>query len=184
MIRSIHDDLSFIFNNLRSGDAREVKALFDQSVSLHTLVHVVAQSWDNAQFKHMVYGADGEPIAFICFNASTVTTLQVSMMSTARWKEAARPLIRWGLKYFKPVALHWGYRRVECRTIAGNSDAIRFLEGLGFRLECAVPDYGVNGEGFLQYAWRASDHVPVPENPEAARTAEAPDAGGCEGRSG
>lgn len=181
MTRSIHDDLSFIFNNLRAGDRREIAALFDPTITLGTVVKVVAESWGNAQFKHMVHGRDGEPIAFICFNASTSGTLQVSMMATERWREASRPLIKWGLKFFKPIALHWGYRRVECRTIAGNSDAIRFLEGLGFRLECMVPDYGVNGEVFLQYAWRASDHVPVPENPEGPRAPEAPDAGGREG---
>jgi hypothetical protein len=167
MTRSIHSDLSFILSNLREGDQREIDALLGSATPVPAVVQMVAQSWLQSQFKRMVYGRDGQPIAFICFNAYTATSLQVSMLSTARWKEATRPLIRWGLKYFKPQALRRGYRRVECRTIVGNSDAIHFLEGLGFRLECRVLDYGLHDEVFLQYAWRASDHVPFPENPEA-----------------
>jgi hypothetical protein len=34
------------------------------------------------------------------------------------------------------------------------------LERLGFVMEAEIPDFGLGGETFFQYAWRLSDHVP------------------------
>jgi len=68
--------------------------------------------------------------------------------------------MRWGLRRAKPYLIACGYRRAECRAIDGHKDAIDFLRFLGFEIEARVPEFGRNGETFIQLAWRLADHTP------------------------
>jgi hypothetical protein len=173
------DAVRYIIQHARPNDQKELMSVVDCDALLFHIPEFV----NAAKFFKLFTAADGEPIAFIAFHQTTPVSMNVSMISTPRWKEAVKPLLRWGLKYFKPMALNVGYCRVECRTIAGNSDAIWFLEGLGFRLECRVPDYGLDRDLiFLQYAWRLSDHVPLSPEDRDADPAPVAHEGGREGR--
>jgi len=158
-------DLQWVVRNARAWDVREIEAL----VSLEFLGDNITEMYQNATFGTLLHAQDGTPVAFAMFHEVAGTTLAASMIATDRWPEVSKRFFRWGLKFFKVTALEIGYRRVECRTIHGNAEAIKMLEALGFKREADVQSYGRGGEDFWQYAWRLSDHVPLspktPKNP-------------------
>lgn len=108
-----------------------------------------------------------EPAAIVAFRHQTPSCLAVEMIATDRWPFVLRDVLKWA-KEVRPQLLAHGYKRAECRTMDGHQDAIRFLERLGFELECRVPEYGASGKTFLQYAWRSRDHVFRAEDSSAA----------------
>lgn len=166
--------ISDIIRAARPGDVAEIRAL----VTPDQLLYSAPFWWQSAAFKQVF--RDGlVPVAFATFHPISPTTLQASLVATELWPRVTRKFFLWGLRFFKPHALKKGFKRVECRTLAGNDPAIDMLEALGFRCEATVADYGRNGEVFLQYAWRLSDHVRVlsPQSPEDAGAAEAPPEG-------
>lgn len=120
-----------------------------------------------------VFNREGEPLAIIAFHAITPKALAVSMLATDDWPRVAREAWRWAMRVARPTLLARGYTRAECRTMKGHEDAIRFLERLGFRLECQIPNFGASGSAFLQYAWRLQDHVPDENTKDACTTATA-----------
>ena len=95
----------------------------------------------------------------------------VSMLATPSWRRVTHEAWRWGTREARPFLLQRGYRRAECRTMAGHADAERFLQRLGFVRECLVSNYGASGVPFIQYAWRIEDHVSRPNT--QARTGAA-----------
>lgn len=99
------------------------------------------------------------PAAVIAFHPITSTTLAVSMLATDDWRRVSLSAIRWASRFAIPSLLAAGYQRAECRTMAGHDDAIRLLDRFGFRAECTLPRYGRSGRDFIQYSWKASDHV-------------------------
>jgi hypothetical protein len=150
------DALRYILANLRERDRAEIKATNVEGIDYND---AVPHFFSFAAFKTIAYDKQDNPAAFMMFHPMTPVTLAASMLATDKWLDVASPLMRWGLKFFKPQALEVGYRRCECRTLAGHHEAIWMLERLGFRQEAVIPDYGSNSETFLQFAWRASDHV-------------------------
>jgi hypothetical protein len=145
-----------VFNNLRARDREELEASgyadrFDAYAAWHQIEMTEGQS----------YGAlflwRGRPAAALLFVALNSSTLSAGLLATDDWPHVARSVYRWGVREFRPMLLELGFRRAECRTIAGHEDAIHLLERLGFTLECRCPLYGVGGQTFLQYAYCAYD---------------------------
>jgi hypothetical protein len=150
-------DLLYILDNLRERDRKEMAATGD----VYRLGMIIRPLWDMAKFKSLFMDRRGNPAAFIMMHEVTPVSLSASLLATDRWLDVARPLTLWGLRFFKPQALEMGYRRCECRTLAGHVDAIWFLERMGFLWEARIEDFGRNGEVFEQYAWRLTHHVSV-----------------------
>jgi hypothetical protein len=173
MIRGakLRDQARYVLTHCRARDRTEIEATgdFDETVAsaLHLLPHAVLS-------KILVH--DGAPAAFVSFHALTPSSLSVAMIATDSWPHVAMAVVRWALRVARPALLAKGYRRAECRAIDGHADAIGFLRFLGFELECRMPDFGRNGETFIQLAWRLSDHVPLLETQDAAAAAQTADA--------
>lgn len=151
----MHDDLDRLLSRLRPRDRTELMECgFDHASACEAFaVPAVLMR----VFRH---GSD--PAAVIAFHALTPRALVVSMVASHDWPKVARSAWRWGMRDARPHLLHLGFRRAECRTMAGHADAVRFLERLGFRRECLVPHFGASGATFIQYAWRIEDHVSRP----------------------
>ena len=52
-----------------------------------------------------------------------------------------------------------GATRIEARTIHSHHEAHRWLEWLGFRKECVLPEWGKDKTDFLLYTWLRSRHA-------------------------
>lgn len=172
-----HAALRYICNNMRARDVEEVNATTGNGAD-HAYVWVPG-SWEYAQFRRIFYNVH-RPVAFVMGHETGRRTLQLSLLATDEWPLVARAVVRWCVRVFKPQALALGYRRAECRAIAGHDDAEYLLSRLGFVCEVALPNYGEDGQMFKQWAWRASDHVFHAENPKAAPGSGDPNAGGRE----
>lgn len=137
--------------NLRERDAQELAEYgYDMAMAA-----AIIRNIPHVAFELFSHG--GRQAAAVWFDALTPRALVVSMLATDEFPHVARQVIRWGLSV-RPKLLAAGYRRAECRVMDGHSDAIRFLEYLGFRLECRLPQFGASGISFAQYAWRLNDH--------------------------
>lgn len=149
-------------------------------MDIPTAIIAVQEMWDHAAYRK-VFSHEARPVAFAMFTSISPTTLSASLIATDEFIMVWREFLSWGLKYFKPDALEAGYRRVECRTLARHREARSMLERLGFVMEAEIPDFGLGGETFFQYAWRLSDHVPS-LRPEDERPASPADEGGFKRR--
>lgn len=157
-------DISSLLSRLRPRDREElVEYGFDHASALAAFAAPAVLS--------RVFSARASPQAFIAFHALTPRALVVSMVAAPEWRSVLRDVWRWSQREAKPQLLRLGYHRAECRTMQGHEDAIRFLEHLGFRQECPIPDFGASGAAFIQYAWRLENHVPHQDTQGATRAA-------------
>jgi hypothetical protein len=162
----MNNDIDRLLSRLRPRDRDElIECGFDHASACETfavppvLMHI---------FHHA-----GDPAAAIAFHALTPRALNVSMVASRDWPKVARSAWRWGTRIARPHLLQQGFRRAECRTMEGHADAVRFLERLGFRRECRVPNFGASGTAFIQYAWRIEDHVSRPYTQGSSRATAA-----------
>lgn len=152
----------YIVRNCRDRDRQEIECYSD----IETMTMVAAAMYETANFSRIFYWRD-RPVAFVMMHAVTPSCLSASMLATDDWRRVAGAVMRWGLGNFRKNAIGQGFRRLECRAMSGHNDAVNFLLRMGFVLECQVRDFGRNGEIFLQFAWRLSDHVFVTKDPQA-----------------
>lgn len=97
---------------------------------------------------------DGEPVALVHFVPVTPACLQVNMIATDRFGAVALPLTKHVVREIVPRLKAGGYRRCECRCIAGYTEAHRWLELMGARrARDPVLGFGRNGESFIEFAW-------------------------------
>lgn len=155
-------ELMLILARARDRDHDELTA----TAGPGTIAQNLLTMWPHAPAAQ-IFRYQGRPVAFCAFFAMTPVCLSVGMIATPEFPRVARELIRWG-KEAKPRLLSLGFRRAECRAIEGHDDAVRLLNHLGFVAEARIPDFGRNGETFVQFAWRASDHVLYAENSKPA----------------
>jgi hypothetical protein len=155
---------------MRDADRREIEAGLRSWVEFEeALKHHAA----HAPLFHVACLDDLTPVAVVSAVEFAPRVVMLNLFATDDFPLIVRPLLRWSLRVAKPHLFALGYRRAEARSIAGHDEAHRMLIWLGFRCECALPDFGKNGETFLQFAWRISDHVLLqsPENSAAAQAA-------------
>lgn len=145
------DEVEALMHNLRARDKLELRACGYNSPA--QVARTFARVLCGAVFLH-----DWRPAAVVAFAEMTPSTLSAALLASDDWPKVARRVMRYGQRTLKPMLLGKGYKRAECRTIAGHDDAIRFLKRFGFVEECRVPLYGRDGETFVQFAWRLCDH--------------------------
>lgn len=157
--------LGWLMSDLRPSDRLEL-----QACGYRTPAEVADRF--NGVLLGAIYSYEAEPVAVVAFAPLTPSTVSAALLASRKWRHVAPMMVRHGLRTLRPMLLTMGFRRAECRTIVGHDDAVRLLERVGFVLECRVPLYGKEGETFLQYAWRLSDHkneglhVHLPETAE------------------
>jgi hypothetical protein len=147
------DEARYVLAHCRARDRIEIEAAADYGVAAASIVEMLPVAVLSKILLH-----NGAPTALIMFHELTPSALTVSMIATDDWPHVAMAAVKWGLRNAKPYLLARGYRRAECRAIDGHKDAIDFLRFLGFQIEARVPEFGRNGETFIQLAWRLSDH--------------------------
>jgi hypothetical protein len=149
------DEARYVLARCRARDRVEIEATIDYGVAAASIVEMLPLAVLSKILLHR-----GAPTALVMFHELTPSALAVSMIATDDWPHVAMSAVKWGLRHAKPFLLARGYRRAECRAIDGHTDAIDFLRFLGFQIEARVPEFGRNGETFIQLAWRLSDHMP------------------------
>lgn len=157
------DAAAYVVANCRTRDREEIECYSD----IPTMTAVVREMMATADFSCVFYW-NMQPAAFVMLHAMTPSCLAASMIATDDWPKVAGRVMRWGLGTLKKNAIRRGFRRLECRAMAGHDDAVRFLSRMGFVMECVVYDFGRNGETFLQFAWRLSDHVHLSKGSEVS----------------
>jgi hypothetical protein len=78
---------------------------------------------------------------------------QVHLIATKRWRDVALPVTRFIKNVMVPCLMEAGWRRAECRALATNQTARRWLYYLGAREEALLEGYGRAGEDFVQVSW-------------------------------
>jgi hypothetical protein len=67
---------------------------------------------------------------------------------------------RWGKAQLVFVHLDgMGCTRIEARSLHNNTDAHRWLEWVGFKKDCDLPEWGKDRKRFVQYRWLRSEYV-------------------------
>lgn len=144
--------LQHICRNLRARDREEIEAA-EWAFDPDALAGRLLEAWRIAGLFGQVASLGGEPVAVLIFCWLTPAASSAGLLATERWGEIRLPFARHCRERIEPEILASGVRRIECRTLAGHADAIRFLEWFGAREECRCPGWGRNGETFIQYAW-------------------------------
>lgn len=159
-----------VARHMRDWDRREIAASIRSTAELEEALKLQAQ---HAPLFTVPCRDDLAPVAVFSAVEFAPRVVMLNLIATDDWKLISKPLLRWALKRVKPLLLRLGYTRAEARSLEGHDEAHRLLLWLGFRCECALPDFGLNGETFLQFAWRLSDHVLLQssQNSRAAQTA-------------
>jgi hypothetical protein len=146
---------------LRVQDIAEIKAVRGKFVT-----GVIADEIMRAAFKvWFVYQAPfhATPAAAFGLYKMTPTCAGVFAFGTNDWPLVVKGMTRRILRDIMPKALEWGFHRAECRALASRQDVRRWLEGLGWRAEAVLSEFGTRREDFILYAWTAP-HEAHPHN--------------------
>jgi hypothetical protein len=146
---------------LRDQDIAEIKAVRGKFVPSDIAAEIM-----RAAFKvWLVYEAPfrATPVAAFGFFRMTPTCAGVFAFGSNRWPLVVKGMTRRILRDIIPRASEWGFHRAECRALASRQDVRRWLEGLGWRAEAVLSEFGTRREDFILYAWTAP-HEAHPDN--------------------
>lgn len=151
-------DVRHLCRNARDWDWREVQACRpyatreEWAAELTALLPHYAFAW--ALTPH----PEDPAIAFVGLMPSGAPgVMSAHMFATTEWRRVIRPLTEFIRGEIIPACLDAGVRRCEARALASYGHARRWMHRLGAEEECPLPDFGRNGEEFVQFAWRVSD---------------------------
>lgn len=153
--------LQYICRNLRERDRQELAASeidFDPDRTANRLLH----AWRICGAFGQIVSLD-EPIAVLCLLWVTPRATSAGLLATDRWPEVAKAYSKHCERVLKPKLIAGGVRRIEARTWDQHDDSRRWLSWLGAKEECRIPQWGANGETFIQYGWTADVHGQIPE---------------------
>lgn len=142
-------DLTYIAANMRDADWAEISCqLGPGAVRLQAaLVAVQLGAW--------VATYDGQPAACFGFTPRNAVVLEAWAWGTERMARTVPAITRFVRDELAPGWIEAGVRRLEARSLDSHAEAHRWMTGTGAAAECIVPEYGCNGETFVQFAWTA-----------------------------
>lgn len=150
-------DICFVAANLREQDRREVFA----TAALGSATEAGVISYSTSPDWCWTAWLDGQPAgAFGVSLGNPVYQPHIRhawAYGTGRFKRAAPAITRFCVENWPKRLIAEGVTRVEIRSIADHDIAHRWLSGLRAHRECEMPGYGVNGETFTLWSWRAED---------------------------
>lgn len=150
-------DMTYIGANLREEDRREIFCQLPEGTTGSAMAAGVTTVVP-ASFTWVAL-VDGQPAAAFGFQPWTVPVWIAWAWGTRHLKKAMPAITRWCWQQ-EDRLLEIGVRRLEARSIAGHTQAHRWLEQLGCKRVCDLPDHGRNGELFHLYAWTIGDGRP------------------------
>jgi len=150
-------DICFVAANMREEDRREgfATAVLSSAteagvISYHTSPGWCWTAWLDGQPQGAFGIALGNPVYQPHIRHAWA-------YGTARFKRVAPAITRFCVENWPKRLIAEGVTRVEIRSIADHDIAHRWLSGLRAHRECEMPKYGVNGETFTLWSWRAED---------------------------
>jgi len=159
-----------VVRDMREADAREIWAT--RAVEDPAALALEVVRW--SRFGAVAVARDGTPVAAIGAVEGWPGVWQVWMFATPRWPEVALGVTRWARRVLMPALMAAGAHRAECRSLAENAGAHRWLASLGAHAEARHAGYGKRREDFITFAWRRVDvHFQPAQAAEAARAAGA-----------
>jgi hypothetical protein len=142
-----------VARHMRSCDRREIFATrFDEDAAALAGELVAVSRFGIAA------ATDGVPAAALGYVECWPGFWTGWMFATDAWPMVAGALTRFARRALMPALVEAGAHRCECKSIADNDAAHRWLSMLGARAEAVHPDFGRNRETFVTFAWRL-DHV-------------------------
>ena len=146
---------------LRAQDIAELNAVRGSAINAFKLERELVQA--DAQLWLAYPTGSSTPAAAFGFHRMTPTCAGVFAFGTDDWPLVVKGMTRRILRDIMPMAPKWGFHRAECRALASRHDVRRWLEGLGWRAEAVLSEFGTRREDFILYAWTAP-HEAHPDN--------------------
>jgi hypothetical protein len=143
-------DVTFIAANMRQCDRDEVYCQLPAGTSSTELAAYAMQAGAH------VAAVDGQPVAAFGAVPRSVCVMDAWLWGTDKTQRVIPAVTRYFARVLMPQWLEQGVRRLEARSISTHTLAHRWMTSTGAVLECALPDCGRDGEGFLQFAWTLS----------------------------
>lgn len=105
---------------------------------------------------------DGNPE--FSFGFTPQSFLQTHLLSAWAWGSEKAiycfpEINRWGKEYLVPILDDMGCTRIEARAIWNHTSSHKWLEWMGFKKDCDLPDWGKDRTRFVQYRWLRSEHT-------------------------
>jgi hypothetical protein len=139
------DGLLYVLGHLRAHDEAEVRATIDQGDVVATcklILSIPGPKWE-------ARALDGEPAAVGGFVPIWPGLGSGWMWGTDRWDEVILEVTRAMKRHILPTLDARGVHRIECRPMANNDAAIRWLELVGFRQEAVTAQFGRGCQDFV-----------------------------------
>jgi hypothetical protein len=150
--------LQHICRNLRERDRLEIEASETDPDPDLTASRLIS-AWRYCGVIGQVVSRDDEPIAVLTILEITPRAVGCGMIATDRWGEVAKAYSRYVKRTIIPKVIAQGFRRFEARAWEHHYDSRRWLQWLGAHEECRIPQWGKNGETFIQYGLIADVHI-------------------------
>ncbi len=151
--RATYADLKFVAENMRSRDRTEIFCCRNDDRAESLAYEIYNLQWLVYPVSLIFTLNDDTPVAYLGISRLSPTLGQAHMFATDDFKLIWRDMVRHILNHVIPACKdELGFTRVEARAQKSYRLSRRFLTALGFTFECALPQYGKNGECFMQYA--------------------------------
>lgn len=143
-----YHDVLHIAENLRPRDKAELFATH-YGEDPHTLANEAVAA---GSFKWATY-LNGTPVAVVGAFPRWPHVWTAWAYGTPDWPKTAITLTRHVRRFMLPALYNSGAIRVDAMALDANTDACRWLEGLGAKREFVLDNYGKAGEKFVSYVW-------------------------------
>lgn len=143
------DEVLFVVRNMRAWDKREIYATRwnDDPVELAGDVALCGRfGW--------IAGILGVPVAVVGAAPVHSGVWSAFMFATDDFRQISLSLTKFAKRVMIPALVATGAHRAECLSLAGHTDAHRWLESLGAKPEGVAAGFGRGREDFVRYVWR------------------------------
>jgi hypothetical protein len=138
---------------LRACDIVEIEAARGKFVASELAIEIMRAAFKVWFVYDKLFRAT--PIATFGLYRMTPTCAGVFAFGADDWPLVVKGMTRRILRDIMPKAPEWGLHRAECRALKSRQDVRRWLEGLGWREEAVLSEFGARREDFILYAWTA-----------------------------
>ncbi len=142
------DAVKHVAWRMRDSDRTEISAMMYKLAPDELAQHVIARC------KHGFVVSKDEPIAVVAVNETWPGRYEVMMFATDKWLQVALSTTREIKNKLIPTMLKDGLKLGFCFVHAEHKSAWEWLQYLGFEEQCALPEWGKNGEEFKLMVWR------------------------------
>lgn len=144
------DDVRAVAEQMRPADVAEFTALANAETH-EELTAQILETYRSSDTAICAY-ADG-PVAVGAILQPRPNVAIITMFATPEFPSVALGLTRFLRNSLLPKVKAAGVHRIECASLAGSTDAHRWIEMLGLKREAELRGFGRAGETFIQFSW-------------------------------